>query len=337
MKKLIQSLESVIEGDGLEEKKMYKDGCWAAGEYDDDDDDDDDDGDDDDDDDVEESYLGERLMRRQENMLEKYLASGGDAMSFDDLPEKVQGGLRKVKDQETLWSDVDRWLGDNNNPHLRRESGDEYWCEDTRAIIAGMLMETFGDDIFEGVVLMPSNIAKEFPGGDGSQKGQVGEFFVPPAVIDRIAGNTFPDAVKLWWGAVGKLLKRGKAFDLTDPDKIKPFYGKVYSIWKDSIEGKYGFRPSRTKEKSMEDGIEDYVKSVCRNMRKLRLGKQDAYFSDPDMMKKGKEALRAKNTAAQRKSRARKMYAPKRQVSEDSLEAELGRLMEQRQSLFGRG
>lgn len=83
----------------------------------------------------------------------------------------------------------------------------------------------------------------------------------------------------------------------------------------------------------MEDGIEDYVKSVRRNMRKLRLGKSDAYFSDPGMMKKGKEALRAKNTAAQRKSRARKMYAPKRQTVESTLESELGFLTEQRHRL----
>jgi len=57
-----------------------------------------------------------KLMKRQEKILKD---KGGNAMSFDDLPPAVQAALRKVKDQETLEMDVDRWLGDNNNPHLR--------------------------------------------------------------------------------------------------------------------------------------------------------------------------------------------------------------------------
>lgn len=61
-----------------------------------------------------------RLMSRQEAILKKYLASGGNAMFFDELPPDVQAALQRVKDHETLWSDVDRWLSDNNNPHLRR-------------------------------------------------------------------------------------------------------------------------------------------------------------------------------------------------------------------------
>jgi hypothetical protein len=63
-----------------------------------------------------------KLMKRQEKILKD---KAGDAMSFDDLPSSVQAALRKVKDQETLWSDVDRWLGDHNNPHLRKRSSGE--------------------------------------------------------------------------------------------------------------------------------------------------------------------------------------------------------------------
>ncbi len=60
-----------------------------------------------------------KLMSRQEAILKKYVWSGGDAMFFDDLPANVKSELRRVKDQETIDSDVDRWLGDNNNPHTR--------------------------------------------------------------------------------------------------------------------------------------------------------------------------------------------------------------------------
>lgn len=59
------------------------------------------------------NILSERLMARQEKILQKYLASGGNARFYDDLPSGVQDALRQVKDQETLWSDVDRWLSDN--------------------------------------------------------------------------------------------------------------------------------------------------------------------------------------------------------------------------------
>ena len=56
-----------------------------------------------------------KLMGRQELILRKYVQSGGTAMMFDDLPPNVQSDLRRVKDQETLWSDVDRWLSDNGS------------------------------------------------------------------------------------------------------------------------------------------------------------------------------------------------------------------------------
>ena len=55
-----------------------------------------------------------KLMKRQEKILKSYLENTSDPqMYFDRLPNKIQLALRKVKDQETLWMDVDRWLGDN--------------------------------------------------------------------------------------------------------------------------------------------------------------------------------------------------------------------------------
>jgi len=63
-----------------------------------------------------------RLMKRQEKVLQKYLDSAGSraAMDYDSLPSNVRSALERIKDQESLWSDVERWLGDNNNPHLAR-------------------------------------------------------------------------------------------------------------------------------------------------------------------------------------------------------------------------
>ena len=62
-----------------------------------------------------------KLHKRQEKVLQKYLDSAGSraVSNFDDLPSNVRSELERIKDTETLWSDVERWLGDNNNPHLQ--------------------------------------------------------------------------------------------------------------------------------------------------------------------------------------------------------------------------
>lgn len=65
------------------------------------------------------NFKSAKLMSRQEAILKKYVEGGGGAMMFEDLPSNVRKDLSKGKDQETLHSDADRWLGDNNNPHLR--------------------------------------------------------------------------------------------------------------------------------------------------------------------------------------------------------------------------
>ena len=62
-----------------------------------------------------------KLHKRQEKVLQKYLDSAGSraVSNFDDLPSNVRSELERIKNTETLWSDVERWLGDNNNPHLQ--------------------------------------------------------------------------------------------------------------------------------------------------------------------------------------------------------------------------
>lgn len=56
-----------------------------------------------------------KLMSRQEAILKAYLQQAGSraVMDYDSLPSNVRDALVRVKDQETLWSDVERWLGDN--------------------------------------------------------------------------------------------------------------------------------------------------------------------------------------------------------------------------------
>lgn len=60
-----------------------------------------------------------KLMNRQQNILDKWLetSEGERAVSrghvfYDDLPDGLRRQLERVKDQETLWSDVERYLSD---------------------------------------------------------------------------------------------------------------------------------------------------------------------------------------------------------------------------------
>ena len=71
-----------------------------------------------------------KLHKRQEKVLQKYLDQGGGEEFFDDLPQRTQDELRRVKDTETLHMDVDRWLQDNaidGHTSLSIWAADESW------------------------------------------------------------------------------------------------------------------------------------------------------------------------------------------------------------------
>jgi hypothetical protein len=60
-----------------------------------------------------------KLMSRQEKLLSDWAvtAEGKKALSdgrvsYDELPGTLVAALQRIKDQETLWSDVERYLGD---------------------------------------------------------------------------------------------------------------------------------------------------------------------------------------------------------------------------------
>jgi len=60
-----------------------------------------------------------RLLSRHEKILDKWAKSSqGERelskgfVSYDDLPSSLTSALERVKDTETLWSDVERYLGD---------------------------------------------------------------------------------------------------------------------------------------------------------------------------------------------------------------------------------
>lgn len=52
------------------------------------------------------------LLKRQQAILDKYLANGPAVAFYDDLPSSVRNALETVKNQETLWCDAERYISD---------------------------------------------------------------------------------------------------------------------------------------------------------------------------------------------------------------------------------
>lgn len=58
------------------------------------------------------------LYKRQEKLLLRYLrclGRGETCLFADDLPHNVYVELQRIHDTETLWTDVERFLWDNQN------------------------------------------------------------------------------------------------------------------------------------------------------------------------------------------------------------------------------
>ena len=53
------------------------------------------------------------LYKGQEKVLKAYRDSGGKENHYDSLPPKIVNKLESIRNSETLWSDVNRWLWDN--------------------------------------------------------------------------------------------------------------------------------------------------------------------------------------------------------------------------------
>jgi hypothetical protein len=97
-----------------------------------------------------------KLMSRQEAILKKYVEEAGSRAvdQYDDLPKNVRDALTRVKDQETLWSDAERWLSDNRSRRASVNRADLLPSEAYRLRAArydrGPLSPSEKNDLFEG-------------------------------------------------------------------------------------------------------------------------------------------------------------------------------------------
>ena len=137
--------------------------------------------------------VARKLHKRQEKILEKYLDSAGSraVANFDQLPSNVRSELERIKDTETLWSDVERWLGDNNNPHLQSK-----WAgakETFEIIVESWSIEATEESFDEG----------EIGRGQLLDNGRnAGPFKSPDEVIKYFAGKTNASKDKKAWSAL---------------------------------------------------------------------------------------------------------------------------------------
>lgn len=159
----------------------------------------------------------------------------------------------------------------------------EEWDVDLCMFMVAKLFES--GDLDEGLIYT-RDVAKER--GD-----PVGIFFKPPRYIRQISAEEFPDAEALWWQSVTELLKKGTAFDLSDPKKLKPLFKSVMSLWKDKVAEKYGYRPSRSKERGLQQEIDKSIRDAAKAMRASR-SKEGV---DRDALSRAARAMRARRTA----------------------------------------
>ena len=70
-----------------------------------------------------------RLLKRHIKILEKYFEgkdlTRGHVPQYDDLPPQIHSALDRVKAGESLWSDVDRWIGDYVSDMRYRRASDK--------------------------------------------------------------------------------------------------------------------------------------------------------------------------------------------------------------------
>ena len=74
--------------------------------------------------------------------------------------------------------------------------------------------------------------------------------------------------IKAWHDAVDEVIKRGDGW-LMSRKGMAPNYSGVYSLWKDEFEKEFGFRPTRTKEKSMTAAMEDAMRKAVKLVVKV--------------------------------------------------------------------
>ena len=115
------------------------------------------------------------------------------------------------------------------------------------------------------------------------------EIFKPPKFITRFEAMGWDRPLKIWWAVVKQLVKK-------EPEKVfvpyklahAPNYELAVRRWKDEMAKILGFRPTRTKEMSMSQQIDQAVERAYKMLNQMKKKKLKAYFAQ--QKEKGKKA-----------------------------------------------
>ena len=230
-------------------------------------------------------------MRREIDLIEGILAKTNaekSAVKMDRIRRFRKGERKKVARDHKGGS---AYKHPTPEQKKKKMYGEDDWDVDLCMYLFAKVYEQC-EGLIEGLVYT-RDVAKER--GD-----PVGVFFKPPMNIRKIGSEEFPDAEKLWWEAVTELLQDGAAFDMADPSKLKPLFGKVMSIWKNKVDAQYGYRPSRGEERSLQQDIDKNIRAAAKAMRISRTGGD----VDREALSRAARAMRARRTQRTQRSAA---------------------------------
>lgn len=140
-----------------------------------------------------------------------------------------------------------------------------------------------------------------------------GRYLQPPWYLIDPARIPFPDSADFWWAAVARMATEGRIVK-----GGKPNYEQAMRYWKNQVKRHYGYRPQRTRDASMMEGIRAHLAGASRRMG---LEKQ----KPAEQQKAGRVRMAAKLIRAQAtQKKAAKQLAVQVQAAKRSAAAKKG-------------
>ena len=132
----------------------------------------------------------------------------------------------------------------------------EEWSVDDTVWFTAWMLNEFGEDVLD------EEKKEKVTADDAADKMK--EFLKPPGFV---VDTPFPDTWDMWWESVADLINEGKVMK-----GGKPNYEGAMTGWKNRVDERYGFRPNRTKEKTMTEMINSMVSGASKIVSSKRRG-----------------------------------------------------------------
>lgn len=151
----------------------------------------------------------------------------------------------------------------NNILDCTTEKEKEDWTIDHSIWFVAWLIHEFGEEIVSGMLTEEDGNGPKVTAKDASEK--MAFILKPPGFV---VDTPFPNSWDMWWQSVADLINKGKVAGKDG----KPNYEGAMRGWKNRVKEQYGFRPTRTKERSMTQHIKDMVSGSSKIISSKRKG-----------------------------------------------------------------